>query len=543
MRRLGPEAGMKTKRYRPKNRAIRSASIIVIAGALAAIAIALRHEPGASIPRLASAPAAVTHESGSAKPSAEEPPLTLINLPSPIQSEPIADSDADDGESFAIPAYDARMSINPALLAAQQLAAERAAFIATGSPGLALAGGVGSGAAPGSGVGSAQSPNAAGLELSLLSGTRADRDRSHTASESAEHRGWVLIAGGQGGGKIALNRAELFDPIQMNFVATGAMHWPRAHFVAADLGAGKTLVAGGDDAQGNPIASAELYDPIAGIFLATGAMTAARAGHTATAISGCGCAADGEILIAGGSSSGGTAPLASAELYDPAKGTFTATGAMNQARAWQTASLVGSGTLVGDILIAGGVGAKAVVLASAEIYDPRTGAFTETTPMTTARAYQTATWLDPAIVSGEFAGQILVAGGWSGDRVSGTAEVFDPAGQVFIPAGTMIAARAYHAAVLMPTGKVLIAGGQGLADGALATAEIYDPVKENFTATAPMQSVHVGGIASMLSGGSVLIAGGRSGNAEVYSPATGIFTLTAAMPVDVAYAAGAVIAH
>jgi len=58
-----------------------------------------------------------------------------------------------------------------------------------------------------------------------------------------------------------------------------------------------------------------------------------------------------------------------------------------------------------------------------------------------------------------------------------------------------------------------------------------------------MLSVHIGGVASMLPRAKVLIAGGRSGNAEVYNPATGRFRLTAAMPVDVAYAAGAAIAH
>lgn len=55
--------------------------------------------------------------------------------------------------------------------------------------------------------------------------------------------------------------------------------------------------------------------------------------------------------------------------------------------------------------------------------------------------------------------------------------------------------------------------------------------------------MHVGGVASILPDASVLIAGGRSGNAEVYNPATGKFTLTAAMPVDVAYAAGAIVGH
>jgi len=105
----------------------------------------------------------------------------------------------------------------------------------------------------------------------------------------------------------------------------------------------------------------------------------------------------------------------------------------------------------------------------------------------------------------------------------------------------MTAARAYQAAVLMPNGKVLIAGGQSVGDASLATAETFDPVKEALSATAPMRSVHVGGVASILPDSSVLIAGGRSDNAEVYSSVTGQFTLTAAMPVDVAYAAGAVV--
>jgi hypothetical protein len=521
-----------------KIRVIRSASIVVIAGAVAAMFFARDRNRSAPMPSGASV-AAVVHESRAAIRSSEEPPATLVNLPEPVQAEQTVESDIDDVDAVAIPIYaPARILISPDILTPQRFAAELAAFSAVGSPGpVALA--PGSGVSAGAGLASATNSNAAGLQLRVSSGPAPIGARR--ASAAAGHSGWVLIAGGQGGGKIALNKAELFDPNQMDFVATGAMHSPRAHFVAADLSAGQTLVAGGDDAQGHPIASAELYDPIAGIFSPTGAMTVARAGHTATAISGCGCSVEGKVLIAGGRSIDAAAPLASAELYDPANGTFTATGAMNQARAWQTASLIVSGPLAGDVLIAGGVGAKAAVLASAEIYDPRTGLFTVTAPMSTARAYQTATWLDPSIVTGEFAGQILVAGGLTEGGISDTAEVFDPAGGAFVPAGTMTAARAYDAAVLMPNGKVLIAGGQGPADALLASAEIFDPVEETFTATSPMRSVHVGGVASILPDSSVLIAGGRSGNAEVYSPATGQFTLTAAMPVDVAYAAGAVV--
>ncbi|MGC1676621.1 MAG: hypothetical protein WA740_03725 [Candidatus Binataceae bacterium] len=517
--------------------AIRSASIVVVVGALAAMFFAAHHDRLAPSPIVASAPAALAHESHGVIASSEEPPATVINLPEPAQAERPLESDTYDADAVAIPISAARRSLNPAIMAAQQLTIERRALVAIGSA-AAVSPGIGTGAAAGAGVAAANS-NPAGLQLRMASGAAPVGSRS--ASGAPGHTGWVLIAGGQGGGKLALGRAELFDPIQKNFVATGAMHWPRAHFVAADLTAGQTLVAGGEDAQGHPIASAELYDPIAGKFSSTGAMTVARAGHTATAVSGCECPADGKILIAGGSSTDAAAPLASAELYDPATGSFAATGAMNQARAWQTASLIGSGTMAGDILIAGGVGAKAAALASAEIYDPRTGVFTTTAPMSTARVNQTSTWLDPSIVTGEFAGDILVAGGSTADGVSDTAEVFDPAGATFVPAGTMTAARVFQTAVLMPNGKVLIAGGQGLSDALLASAEIFDPVKETFTATSRMRSVHVGGVASILPDASVLIAGGRSSNAEVYNPASAQFTLTAAMPVDVAYAAGAVV--
>ena len=66
------------------------------------------------------------------------------------------------------------------------------------------------------------------------------------------------------------------------------------------------------------------------------------------------------VLMAGGYN--GSA-LASAELYNPATGTFTPTGSLNTARELHTATLLNNGL----VLIAGGVNSGGY-LASAELY-------------------------------------------------------------------------------------------------------------------------------------------------------------------------------
>src|SRR5260370_3863638 len=106
-----------------------------------------------------------------------------------------------------------------------------------------------------------------------------------------------------------------------SFVPTGSMTTGRAAHTATRLQSGKVLVAGVYGRQGGdlPLASAELYDPSTGTFSATGSMTTVRYHHTATLFP------DGKVLITGGFNGGA---LASAELYDPTTGTFSATGSM-----------------------------------------------------------------------------------------------------------------------------------------------------------------------------------------------------------------------
>jgi hypothetical protein len=309
----------------------------------------------------------------------------------------------------------------------------------------------------------------------------------------------ALVMGGLVAGAWQADHAVAIAPSAM-FSPTGSMKTARVHHTATLLADGRVLIAGGNGAQA-PLASAEIYEPKTGTFGPTGSMTTARAGHTAALL------ANGRVLITGGhdpdlsNATGSLVVFASAELYDPATGTFGPTGSMTTARVAHTATLLADGR----VLIAGGDGALASALASAEIYDPKTGTFSPTGSMTTARV-GTATLLPD--------GRVLIAGGES----LASAEIYDPNTGGFGPTGSMATARERHTATLLADGRVLVAGGIRSFDGGLnASAELYDPTTGSFGPSSSMTTIREWHTATLLADGRVLVTGGDGVQAPLAS--------------------------
>ncbi len=296
--------------------------------------------------------------------------------------------------------------------------------------------------------------------------------------------GRVLATGGAVGEAKPPTSAELYDPETGTWSATGSMIHPQDGFDPTLLGNGKVLVGDAlDDAPGDGSGSggAELYDPATGTWAATGKMVRGTALASATLLR------DGRVLVTDD---------VGAQLYDPDLGTWSATGSMTTPRYNTTATLLPDGR----VLVAGG-DVRDVATDSAELYDPDTGTWTKTAslPATGNKRYDhiTATLLQN--------GTVLVVR-------HQYAATYDPSTGKWTPTRAGHVQAAPTAATRLLDGTVLVGRASDK-----TFAEVYDPATKSWTTTLGGIPGYGAGSATLLLDGTVLAMGGPF--SELYIPA------------------------
>jgi Galactose oxidase, central domain len=293
------------------------------------------------------------------------------------------------------------------------------------------------------------------------------------ATVTALDNGKVLIAGGVDGSDTPSSTAYLCDATGACATKSGpsGMSSPRAYHTAVKIdsgapnNAGKVLLAGGYTATGpaTPTATAEFYDPATDTFSSTTALSgSARARHVAVLLD------THNILIAGGTD--GTSNLSTAIEYDAggAPPTVASLSAMGQARAGFTGTLLTNG----KVLIVGGVTGNV----TAELFDPAGGTFssTGTLPAAEDKRFHTAvllTGVSPNV------GKVVISGGVTGaggGTPSATQFLYTPTSGTFASAPSLSTVRSNHAAISLSNTNVLICGGTASGTDTLKTCDLYD---------------------------------------------------------------------
>ena len=303
----------------------------------------------------------------------------------------------------------------------------------------------------------------------------------------------------------------------------------RTNHAAATVGgrwyvAGGALPAGGGEDFPSEV---DVYDPASGHWTVLGQLARGRQLIVAVADS-----SHGRILFSGGSlpaGSGGPLALPTCDLALP--------GGIASAPSLSGSRFMGAGSFAaGKFVVSGGWGAATTLREDAEMWDGTSSAWTAAGTMPAGtRAGHTMTTLK----NGR---EVLVVGGGLPDQSMREVDLLDATSGTWTPAPPLKVSRARHEALLLDDGRVLVVGGGtyvGSASGALIYAELFNPTARVWKSAASMGDPRLGFDMVLLPDGRVLVAGGSNSttaaaygalsSAEVYDPVADTWTLLPAM--------------
>lgn len=278
----------------------------------------------------------------------------------------------------------------------------------------------------------------------------------------------------------------------------------RAAHTMTTLADGGLLVAGGCVVDGCATATPSVVVVSTDGDQSAAPMNVARDAHTATLL------ADGRVLVTGGFSGEGQPALASAEVYDPARDTWTPVGDLAVGRGGHAAALLGDGRVV----VAGGWVSSGTYTQQTEIFDPVAGSFSRGPDLPEA--------VDGLAAASLPDGSVLVVGGQSSPGAATSQAVrIDAAGSLHRLRG-LLHDRFKHALVSLPTGQVLAVGGTDDDVRLLRSTELFDPTTGRFERGPTLRDgrYKLAGSAALLPDGRVVIAGGGP-SLEILDPRQG----------------------
>lgn len=259
-----------------------------------------------------------------------------------------------------------------------------------------------------------------------------------------------------------------------------------------------------------------------------------RIGHTATRLD------DGRVLVVGGNKEPsheaydadsdlppgarekGNRFLRSAEIYDPKTGLWSETGSLHTARVYAQATLL----LDGRVLIVGGQGDDLRSLANAELFDPATGTFAATAPPATRRYCHALDRLAD--------GRVLVTGGLDSSTMLASVEIYDPVKNRWTQGHPLRLARYAHTQTTLADATVLVVGGASRSStGLRGGAERYDPVTDTWSDAGVLTTARYAHSATRLDDGRVVVIGGFSivpvATTEIYDPRAAAWSVGASL--------------